>query len=179
MRVRTIKLLLGYLVIAASSPSPSPARAQNATPSPETAQKAVSLQPFACVTAHPGEWVTIDWNPGFRDPGVMRGIGLARLRLAPVRDNGQVLQHAHVDLGGLGSPFRTEDIWNGYFRLKFALPSRIGQGDYLVTGAVIHARMIDDYDGPPMEMTHDPRDQHFCITVLPLPKPPPPSQPGG
>jgi len=175
MRVITIMLLLGSLEIAASPLPAFLARAQNATPTPDTVQKSIALQPFTCVTAHPGEWVTFDWNPGFRDAGVMHGIGLASLNLSPVRDNAQIAGPAHVNLGGIsGSGSRTEDIGNGFFRLQFVLPTRITNGDYLVTGAVIQPRMVDDYGGPPMEMTHHPRDQHFCITVA---KPAPPTTP--
>lgn len=168
MRLQSVLLPLASLAFAAAASAVGPAYAhvQEATPAPATTHATVPLKAFTCVVAHPGDWVTMDWNPGFSDMGLVHGIGMSSLGLAPLFDNGQIAGLTRIELGGLHARVRTGSLGNGYFHFEFALPGHIRFGDYLVATTTIHARMADDYDGPSMEMTNDPRHQHFCITIV-------------
>lgn len=125
----------------------------------------VRLEAFQCVSVHPGQSVSLEWNPGFEHPGAVRRVGAGEMRLSRTDELARGYSRSATELGGRTGPAKVTDLGNGFYRLEVVLPRRLPAGSYRVTGASLRAVPVEGQDPAAVSATHSPVDQQYCINV--------------
>jgi hypothetical protein len=166
------KVILGSLSLMAFSC----ALAQ--TPQTDVAAPAVSrAQPVplvsgACPAVRQGGVISLDWNPGFDPSSAVKGMKSFRLIFQQLQNDGVSLNPASRLLLDSGPRGRMTAVGNGYFHIEARLPSSSHPGTYHLVGAHTSPELLPNYQAEAPKMTVSPVREHFCITVLPAPRPP-------
>ena len=156
---------LTLLLCLGASAQTLPAGPQ-ATPAPP-AHRTVALVSDACPVVHPGDFATLDWNPGFDPDGDVTGLRTASLSFAGLEEDGITIRsRPSFVLGGRGAAVVASPIGNGYFHIEVAVFPRLHPGVYHLIGAQATPTLFPEYQGPTPRMTVSPVSQRFCITVV-------------
>jgi hypothetical protein len=130
----------------------------------------VPLVSGACPAVPQGGSVALDWNPGFDPSWGVTGMKSFRLIFNHLQQDGVNLNPASVLIVD-GSRGRMTATGNGYFHIEARLPLFTHLGAYQLVGAHSSPEFLQDYQGEPPKMTVSPVREHFCITVVPAPRP--------
>jgi hypothetical protein len=137
----------------------------------------VPLVSGACPVVLQGGAISFDWNPGFDPSWGVTGIRSFRLIFQRLQDDGVNLNPASRLVLDSGPRTRMTSIVNGYLHIEARLPPSVHPGAYQLAGAHSSPELLPDYQGEAPVMTVSPMREHFCITVVPAPRPPSSSPP--
>jgi hypothetical protein len=131
----------------------------------------VPLVSGACPAVRQEGVLSFDWNPGFDPSGSVNGMKSFRLIFQHLQQDGVNLNPASRLVLDSDPRGRMTDIGNGYFHIEARLPSSTHLGTYHLVDAHSSPNLLPDYQGETPKMTVSPVREHFCITIVPAPRP--------
>jgi hypothetical protein len=141
------------------------------------------LSAGTCVTLHPGELFSLEWNPAFDYQNEVAGLDRFTLSLSPLAsDNATPVRHLGASTPNQAG-FRASlinPLANGYYHFEFQVPPRFSTGLFRVTGSLAIPHPAVGASGPAPRMTSSPENEYLCINIVapdpvvsPLPQPKP------
>jgi hypothetical protein len=167
--IRTKAIIGSLSLMAFTCALAQAAQTEVASPAVPRAQP-VPLVSGACPAVRQGGVLSLDWNPAFDPSWGVTGMKSFRLIFQQLRNDGVNLNPASrlvLDNG----PGRMTAIGNGYFHIEARLPSSAHLGTYHLVDAHSSPELLPDYQEEAPKMTVSPVREHFCITVVPAPRP--------
>jgi hypothetical protein len=131
----------------------------------------VPLVSGACPAVRQGGVLSLDWNPAFDPSWGVTGMKSFRLIFQHLREDGVNLNPASRLVLDSVPGGRMTAIGNGYFHIEARLPPSTHLGTYHLVDAHSSPELLPDYQGEAPKMTVSPVREHFCITVVPAPRP--------
>jgi hypothetical protein len=145
---------------------------QNQIASPAVARaQPVPLVSGACPSVRQDGVISLDWNLGFDPSWGVTGIKSFRLIFQHLQQDGVNLNPASRLVLDSGARGRMTDLGNGYFHIEARLPFSTHPGTYQLVAAHGSPELLPDYQGEAPQMTVSPVREHFCINVVPAPRP--------
>ena len=130
--------------------------------------KRVPLVSDTCPVVHPGDFVTLDWNPGFEQAWAVAALSHVALGFASLDDNGVTFRSRPTfELEGKSVAVNDMPSINGYFRMEIPVSRRLRAGVYRLVDARVRVKLLPDFTGAVPVMTVSPVRDRFCITVQP------------
>lgn len=152
------RILFGCLCLLV----PTALSAQASKPVPG---KMVPLVADSCPVAHGLDWLTLDWNPGFGDGGIVTGLKTFTLTFSPLGGGSSNLNIHRKFILGRTLPSKSTPISNGYFHIAVQVPRRLPPGTYRLVGANAIPLLPAGERHLKFRMTNSPVDSGFCITI--------------
>ncbi len=128
----------------------------------------VPLSSGSCPVVHYGEWISIDWNPGFDHAAMVTTLRRFMLTFAALDTDGVAIRSRKAFILGNGSTgaIRFTPSVNGFFHAEFAINRNyVPLGEYHLIAAAAAPQMDPEFTGERPTMTVSPVREHFCITV--------------